>query len=133
MIEKLSVDSNYSIKMVKSVVMESYPSIPMRILTKPRFSLSPPMGEFRGQPVLGRQVGVSQYVSMGQQSNQMKKMLQLPETEPIKVVKGYEKIAEDRVEPTTSADDLKIRPLIEQLTSTKSLIFDIDNALNQNI
>ena len=82
--------------MVKSIVVNSYPSVPMHILSKPHFSVSPPPSRTLGQTILGRDVArVSQMVVMGHQSQKVKDLLQLPEAEPVKVIKGYEKMVDE--------------------------------------
>ena len=97
--------------MVKSIVVNSYPSVPMRILSKPNFSVSPPPARTLGQPILGRDVArVSQMVVMGHQSQRVKDLLQLPQAEPVKVIKGYEKMVDEGDLGKTSAsapEDLK--------------------------
>ena len=94
--------------MVKSIVLNSYPSVPMRVLSKPMFSSSPPFGQTQGQPILSNRPRISQYFAMGSPSTKVKEVLELPQTRPLTVVEGYKEMVENRTEPSSTPDgDLK--------------------------
>ena len=82
--------------MVKGLVIDSYPSVNFRILSKPTISLCPPANtQTIGQGILGHKARISQYVPMGRKSARIQKLLQLPEAEPMKVVEGYKEMAKN--------------------------------------
>ena len=100
---QINFSSGSTLIMVKSLVVNSYPSIPMHILNRPKFSLSPPANlSTRGQAILGRYPKISQYVPMGKTSTHVKETLKLPEAEPLRVVEGYKKMMHDRAPEATS-------------------------------
>ena len=79
--------------MVLGVVVDSYPSVNFKILSRPHISLSPPANtQTIGQGILGHKARLSQYVPMGTKSPRVQKLLQLPEAEPMKVIEGYKEM-----------------------------------------
>ena len=83
--------------MVKGLVLDSYPSVNFRILSKPNISLNPPANtQTIGQGILGHKARISQFVSFGRKSPRIQKLLQLPEAEPMKVINGYKEMVQDQ-------------------------------------
>ena len=68
---------------MKTIVLDSIPSIPLRI-PDAHLNVSPAYkARTRGQPLLGQtQVRYSHYVSLGEGSLHLKKLLELPEQIP---------------------------------------------------
>ena len=85
---------------MKRVVLDSSPTIPIRILDDVGFSTPPtyPRRKPRGQPILGQQqVKYSHFVPMGDMSPDVKKLLEIPEsdTSPPKPINGYQEILKE--------------------------------------
>ena len=80
----------------------------MKILKSPNFSQSPPPIQTLGQPILGRHTKISQYVPLGKQSSHVKKILELPEAQPLKVIEGYAEMMENRGSLKSDEADLGV-------------------------
>ena len=90
---------------MKTIVLDSIPSIPLRI-PDVQLNVSPAYrAKTRGQPLLGQpQVRYSHYVPLGEGSLHLKKLLELPEsdTSPSKPVAGYDELM--KAEKISSGD-----------------------------
>ena len=82
---------------MKSVALDSSPTINIRIPSDVRFNVSPRyLGtKTRGQPLLGhRQAKYTHFVPMGDGASHIKKLLEIPEsdTESMKPIEGYHQV-----------------------------------------
>ena len=76
---------------MKTLVLDSTPTVPMHIPSATTFHIGPPK-RGRGPPLLGmRQPKYTHFVPLGEGSKELKKLLELPEsdTSPPKLVKAY--------------------------------------------
>ena len=95
--------------MVKSLILDSLPGIPQRVLSRPHFTSSPGLTTRTvGAPILGLRRSMAQFVPMGRQARQVQNLLKLPETEKLHVVNGLaEMIKNQAPQKSTPDQDLK--------------------------
>ena len=96
-------------KMVKSLVLDSFPGTSMRILSRPNFTNSPALTTHTiGQPLIGQRRNLYQYVPMQKTAKSVTKMLELPEGRDLSVIAGYSEMVKNRTSHKSTPDeDLK--------------------------
>ena len=96
-------------KMVKSLVLDSFPGTSMRILSRPNFTNSPALTTHTiGQPLIGQHRNLYQYVPMQKTAKSVTKMLELPEGRDLSVIAGYSEMVKNRTSHKSTPDeDLK--------------------------
>lgn len=94
--------------MPKTLVVNSYPTVMMKTISRPQFSQSPPLGHTLGQPILGHKGHkISQYVPLNKPSKNIQTLLELPEDRPIRVVQGYSEMETEEKPPKGPDQDLQ--------------------------
>ena len=94
---------------MKSIVLDSAPTVPLRIPSEVRFNVSPNYQgrKLRGQPLLGGQspFKYTHFVPMGDMSPSIKKLLEIPEsdTSPLKPIEGHQEILKEEKANKTKA------------------------------
>ena len=96
-------------KMVKSLVLDSFPGTSIRILSRPNFTNSPALTTHTiGQPLIGQHRNLYQYVPMQKTAKSVTKMLELPEGRDLSVIAGYSEMVKNRTSHKSTPDeDLK--------------------------
>ena len=82
---------------MKSVALDSSPTIPIRIPSDVQFNVSPSYWgrKVKGQPLLGQQnTKYTHFVPMGDASAHIKKLLEIPESSnvPTQPLEGYQEV-----------------------------------------
>ena len=110
--------------MVKSLVLDSLPGIPQRVLSRPNFTSSPALTtKTLGQPILGLRKSMAQFVPMGRQPKQVKEMLDLPEGRELSVINGYEEMVKNQ-SPQKSTPDADLKSAAQEyFQQIKSFVF----------
>ena len=99
---------------MKSVALDSSPTIPIRIPSDVQFNVSPSYWgrKVKGQPLLGQQnTKYTHFVPMGDASAHIKKLLEIPEsdTSPLKPIEGHQEISkEEKANKTKAATPEKV-------------------------
>ena len=110
--------------MVKSLILDSLPGIPQRVLSRPNFTSSPALTtKTIGQPILGLRRSMAQFVPMGRQAKQVKEMLKLPESEELSVINGYQEMVKNQ-SPQKSTPDADLKEAAHQYFEQTKLASD---------
>ena len=85
---------------MKTIVLDSLPTVPIRIPDEVQFNVSPFYSgkKTKGQPLLGQQqVKYTRFVPMSDAAPSIKKLLELLETDtaPPKLIEGYEELSKE--------------------------------------
>ena len=102
---------------MKTIVLDSSPTVPIRIPDNVSFNVSPAYQgrKTKGQPLLGQsQVKYTHFVPMGDASPNIKKLLEIPEsdTSTLKPIEGYQEVLKEE----KSSNEEKIAPLMKRLS-----------------
>ena len=85
---------------MKTLVLDSLPTVPIRIPDEVTFNMPPiyQKQKTKGQPLLGQQqVRYTHFVPVGDASSEIKKLLEIPQTDtaPLKPIEGYQEIMKE--------------------------------------